>query len=114
MRAGVAPGDDAGLPGPELLREWRRRWDLSDADPPVHIFGKCRQQIAIPPEEILDIRDVIEHGAADDHAAFPHRMALEGEVARVCHAGHHVSDISAPHDGERVTIHCTVVDSSGR
>ena len=229
----------------------RRRWDLSDADPPVQILGKCRQQIAIPPEEILDIRDVIEHWAADDHAAFPHRMAPEGErgdhaevaattperpeqitvrlgargdeaavgqhhisgyqivdrqaeaagevahspaerqsgdarsgheargqchpertrgminitpdatgvdsngaslridrgaaeaakvndegvvpdaestavvcaasdgqrqhvVARVCHAGHHVSDISAPHDRERVTIHCTVVDSSGR
>ena len=33
-------------------------------------------------------------------------------VARVRHAGDHVSDISAPHDRERVAIHCAVVDSS--
>ena len=33
-------------------------------------------------------------------------------LAGVRHAGHHVGDIGAPHDCERVSIYCAVVDSS--
>ena len=79
MGAGVAPHDDAGVPRPEVFREWQGGGDLGDTDPRADVVRQRREQVPIPPEEVLDIGDVVEHRSADDHAVLTDRMAAERE-----------------------------------
>ena len=79
MRAGVTPHDDAGLAGPEVLGERRGSRDLGDADPPIQLLGKGREQVAVPAEQVLSRGDVVQHRAADDGAVLPDWMAAERE-----------------------------------
>ena len=53
--------------------------DLGYADPPAQLIRQRREQIPIPPEQILDIGDVIQHRSADDHAMLTDRMTAECE-----------------------------------
>ena len=49
---------------------------------PIHaaqLVRQRREQVPIPPEEVLDIRDVVQHRSADDHAVLTDRMAAERE-----------------------------------
>ena len=62
-----------------MFRERRSGGDLRDTDPRADVVRQRRQQVPIPTEEILDIRDVVEHRPADDHAVFTDRVAAERE-----------------------------------
>jgi hypothetical protein len=75
----VAPRGDADLPGPEVFREWRGGGKLRNTNPRADLFRQCREQIPIPPEDVLGIGDVVQHWSADDHPVLTDRMAAEGE-----------------------------------
>jgi hypothetical protein len=62
-----------------MFREMRGGGDLGDADPCAQLVRQRGEQVSIPPEEILDIRNVVQHRSADDHAVLTDRIATERE-----------------------------------
>ena len=79
MWPGVAPDDAAGLAAPEFLGERRGRRDGQQADPAAQLFRQRRQQLAVPAHHLGSIRDVVQHGPADDHAVLADVVAAERE-----------------------------------
>ena len=62
-----------------MFGEWRPRRNDGDTDPAAELLRQCREQFAIPPEQVFDVCYVVQHRTADDHPLLAYRMAAERE-----------------------------------